>query len=86
VQVTPGLVFNGQFQNVGPQIAQSHVTTASTVTYTFTLNPGATIPTGTFTFAAQMQTNGGVTHNVHGDTFTLTYTAGGQTLNQSASY
>jgi uncharacterized repeat protein (TIGR03803 family) len=85
VQVTPGLVFSGQFQNVGPQITESHVTTSSAITYTFTLNAGSTIPPGTDTFAAQMGTKG-VMHDVHGDTFTLTYTSGGQTFNQSASY
>jgi uncharacterized repeat protein (TIGR03803 family) len=85
VQVTPGLVFSGQFQNVGPQITESHVTTAGTIAYTFTLKAGSTIPPNTDTFAAQMGTSG-VQHDVHGDTFTLTYTSGGQTFNQSGSY
>jgi hypothetical protein len=85
MQITPGLVFNGQFQNLGPQIAESHTTTSSTITFTFTLNPGTTIPTGTFTFAGQARSNG-VTHDVHGDTFALTYTSGGQSFSQFASY
>jgi uncharacterized repeat protein (TIGR03803 family) len=85
MQVTPGLAFRGQFQNAGPQITQSHVTTANTITYTFTLTPGTTLPTGTFTFAAQAGTSG-VTHNVHGDTFTVAYTSGGQMHTQSGSY
>jgi uncharacterized repeat protein (TIGR03803 family) len=84
-QVTPGLVFSGQFQDVGSQITERHVITSNTVAYVFVLNPGATIPAGTFRFAAQAQTSG-VTHDVHGDTFRLTYTSGGRILNQLASF
>jgi uncharacterized repeat protein (TIGR03803 family) len=85
MQITPGVTFSGQFQNVGSQFTQSHVTTTSAITYTFTLKAGSTVPAGTWTFAAQAGTSG-VAHNVHGDTFTVSYTAGAQGFAQSGSY
>jgi uncharacterized repeat protein (TIGR03803 family) len=85
VQITPGLTFSGMFQNVFGAITQTHVTGPTTITYTFVLQPGNTIPPGTFTFAAQMGTTG-VVHNVHGDTFTLNYTSGGQSFSQSGAF
>jgi uncharacterized repeat protein (TIGR03803 family) len=85
VQITPGLRFTGMYQTVFGQITQSHVTGPTTITYTFVLQPGNTIPPGTFTFAAQMGSNG-VTHDVHGDSFALTYTAGGQSFTQTGTF
>jgi len=85
VQITPGLTFSGMFQNIFGAITQTHVTGPTTITYTFVLQPGNTIPPGTWTFAAQMGTTG-IVHNVHGDTFTLSYTSGGQSFSQSGAF
>jgi uncharacterized repeat protein (TIGR03803 family) len=79
VQRTPGLVFSGMFQNISNQFTQTSVTGPATITYTFVLNPGATVPPGTWTFAAQMGSSG-VTHDPNGDAFSLTYISGGQTF------
>jgi uncharacterized repeat protein (TIGR03803 family) len=85
VRITPGLRFSGMYQTVFGQITQSSVTGPTTITYTFTLQPGNTIPPGTFTFAAQTAANG-VVHDVSGDTFTATYTSGGQTFTVNGSF
>src|SRR6185436_235381 len=44
------------YNTVGGQIQQSATSTATTITYQFTLGPGQTLGTGTWLFAAQ--TNG----------------------------
>ena len=65
--------------------SRQRITGPTTITYTFVLQPGNTVPPGTWTFAAQMGTTG-VVHNVHGDTFTLNYTSGGQSFTQSGAF
>jgi Cellulase (glycosyl hydrolase family 5) len=75
VQRTTGISFNGQYNTVGGSILQSNSSTASTVTYTFTLASGQRLGSGMFTFAAQ--TSGtGTTHPTAGDTFTVTSSSG----------
>jgi len=83
--ITPGLQFSGMFQNIFGQITQTHSTGPTTITYNWVLQAGSTIPPGTWTFAAQMSSNG-VVHNTHLDSFTLTYTAGGQTFTQTGGF
>jgi hypothetical protein len=85
IQKTTGLTFNGLYNTVGSQIQQSHATGASTFTYNFTLTPGQTVSAGNWTFAAQ--TNGtGTAHPTSGDTYTVTYTTGGQTYTQTGHF
>jgi endo-1,4-beta-xylanase len=75
VQRTAGVSFGGQYNTVGGQIQQHATSTASTVTYTFTLASGQTLSPGSYTFAAQ--TGGsGTAHPTSGDTFTVDYTVG----------
>jgi hypothetical protein len=75
VQRTTGISFSGLFNTVGGQILQSDSSTASAVTYTFTLASGQSLGAGQFTFAAQ--TSGtGTAHPTSGDTFTVTSSAG----------
>jgi hypothetical protein len=75
VQRTTGVGFSGLYNTVGGQILQSDSSTASAVTYTFTLASGQTLGSGSFTFAAQ--TSGtGTAHPTSGDTFTVTSSAG----------
>jgi len=86
IQRTTGISFSGQFNTVGGIITQSNSSTASAVTYTFTLNAGQTLTPGTsYTFAAQ--TSGtGTTHPTAGDTFTVTYATGGQNFTQTGHF
>ena len=78
VQRTTGVSASGQYNTVGGQIAQSNSSTASAITYVFTLNAGQTLTPATGrTFAVQMGGTGTV-HPSAGDTYTVNYTAGGQ--------
>ncbi len=78
VQRTTGVSASGQYNTVGGQISQGNSSTASAITYVFTLNPGQTLSPGTNrTFAVQMGGTGSV-HPTAGDTYTVTGTAGGQ--------
>jgi hypothetical protein len=71
------VVYNGQFNTVGSQITQSYTDTGSTLVFKFGLAAGQTVSTGaTFTFAAQIGGNG-TPHPYTGDTYSVTYTAGG---------
>jgi cellulose 1,4-beta-cellobiosidase len=86
VQNTGGITFNGQFNTVGASITQSHTSTATAITYQFNLTAGQTVAAGTgFLFDAQMGGTG-TAHPTTGDTFTVTYTTGGQTFTQSGHF
>jgi cellulase/cellobiase CelA1 len=85
VQNTGGMSFNGQYNTVGGQITQSHSSTATTITYQFNLTAGQTLSPGSYLFDAQMAATG-TAHPTAGDTFTVTYTTGGQTFTQSGHF
>jgi hypothetical protein len=86
VQRTPGVGYSGQYNTVGGQVTQSYVATSSTVTYTFTLNAGQTLPASTGrTFAVQTSGNGSL-HPTSGDTYTVAYTSGGQSFTTSGTF
>jgi hypothetical protein len=86
VQNTGGMAFNGQYNTVGGQITQSHSNTASVITYQFNLTPGQMLSPGSgYLFDAQMSANG-TAHPTSGDTFTVTYTTGGQMFTQSGHF
>ena len=86
VQRTTGVSASGQYNTVGGQIQQSNTSTPSTITYQFALAPGQTLGPGTNrTFAAQMSGTGTV-HPTSGDTYSVTYTSGGQTVTQSGTF
>jgi len=77
VQRTTGVSASGQYNTVGGQISQSSSSTASAITYVFTLNSGQTLTPATGrTFAVQMSGTGTV-HPSAGDTYTVSFTAGG---------
>ncbi len=86
VQRTTGISFGGEYNTVGGQITQGNSSTISAVTYTFTLNSGQTLgPSSNRTFAAQ--TSGtGTAHSTAGDTYTVTYTTGGQNFTQTGHF
>jgi endoglucanase len=86
VQRTTGISFSGQYNTVGGQITQSNSSTATAVTYQFNLAAGQTLSPGSgWTFAAQ-SSGTGTAHPVTGDTWTITYTTGGQSFTQSGVF
>jgi hypothetical protein len=86
VQRTPGVSYSGQYNTVGGQLTQTSTSTTATITYQFTLNAGQTLPASTGrTFAIQTSGNG-TAHPTSGDTYTVTYTSGGQTLTTSGHF
>ncbi|MEO1337766.1 MAG: hypothetical protein AAFV29_19140, partial [Myxococcota bacterium] len=86
VQKTSGVSFSGQYNTVGGTIEQTSATTASTITYSFTLSPGATLTAGTGRrFVAQVG-GGGTTHPTAGDTYTVTYTVGGVSYTRTGTF
>jgi hypothetical protein len=86
IQRTTGVSFSGQYNSAGGQIVQSSTSTATAITYQFTLAPGQTLGPGSgWTFAAQAS-GSGTFHPTAGDTYQVTYTTGGTTFTQSAHY
>ncbi|HXM57065.1 MAG TPA: endo-1,4-beta-xylanase [Candidatus Dormibacteraeota bacterium] len=86
VQRTNGVSFNGQYNTVGGQILQSNSSTASTVTYTFTLASGQTLTAGTGRIFAGQLSGTGTQHSTTADTFTVTATSGGTTSTLSGHF
>jgi chitin-binding protein len=86
VQRTTGVSHSGQYNTVGGQITQGNVSTASMVTYTWTLNAGQSLGASTSrTFAAQLGGTGTV-HPVTGDRWTVNYTTGGVARTQTGTF
>jgi hypothetical protein len=86
IQSTGGVAFSGQYSTVGGAITQSHTTTSTAVTYQFSLTAGQTLgPSTSRVFAAQTSGSGAV-HPTAGDTYTVTYTAGGQSFTRSGGF
>lgn len=86
MQATTGVAFSGQYNTAGGQITMSHSSTASAITYQYTLGAGQTLGAGTgWLFDAQAGGNGTV-HPVAGDTYTVTYTTGGNTFTQTGQF
>jgi endoglucanase len=84
VQRTPGITFNGLYNTVG-EVTQTSTgnTNAATITYTWTRT--TSLPAGTNRlFVAQ--TNGNQAHPSSGDTWTVSYTSGGQNFTQSGTF
>ena len=86
VQNTGGLAFNGQYNTVGGQITQSHSSTTSVITYQFGLSSGQTLGAGTGWLLDAQMSGTGTGHPTSGDTFTITYTTGGNTFTQSGHF
>jgi hypothetical protein len=86
IQRTTGVSFSGIYNTVGGQIAQSNSSTAAAITYQWTLGAGATVGAGTGRLFAAQAGGTGTPHPTSGDTWTLTYTTGGQTFTQSGMF
>ncbi len=86
VQRTTGVSHSGQYNTVGGQVTQANSSTASAVTYTWTLNAGQSLGASTSrTFAAQLGGTGTV-HPTTGDTWNVSYTTGGVARMQSGTF
>lgn len=78
------VTYNGAYDTVGGQIVESYTSGANFV-YSFKLTPGQVIYPGSYTFAAGMNGDG-VQRDLTADSWTATYTVGGQTYTQSGKF
>jgi mannan endo-1,4-beta-mannosidase len=86
IQRTPGVSYAGMWNTVGGQVQQSNTSTASTITYQFTLAAGQSLsPSTNRQFVAQASGTG-TPHPTSGDTYTVTYTTGGVQRTQSGPF
>src|SRR4051794_18007038 len=84
VQLTPGVTYSGQYNNYwGGMMSMSNRVAGNTLVYTYTLNPGQSVPVGANWLAAAQFGGNGTPHPTSGDTYTVTATSGGvaRTLN-----
>jgi endoglucanase len=86
VQRTTGVGASGQYNTVGGQIAGSNSSTASAITYQFTLAAGQTLGPATDRMVAVQMSGTGTAHPTAGDLYTVTYTTGGQTFTTSGHF
>jgi hypothetical protein len=86
IQRTAGVSHNGQYNTVGSQILQSNSSTATTITYQFSLAAGQTLGTSTNRLFAAQTSGAGTIHPMAGDTYTVTYTTGGVTYTQTGNF
>jgi hypothetical protein len=86
VQRTTGVSYAGMYNTVGGQVAQANSSTSSAITYTFTLAAGQTLSASNLrTFAVQASGNG-TAHPTAGDTWTVSYTSGGQSFTTNGTF
>jgi xyloglucan-specific exo-beta-1,4-glucanase len=86
VQRTTGVSFSGQYNTIGGSILQANTSTATAITYQFTLAAGQTLgPATNRIFAAQMGGTGTV-HPATGDTYVVTYSTGGTSFTQTGTF
>ncbi len=85
VQKTAGVSYNGMYTNFGGTTT-THTDNGSTVTYTYTLNSGQSLPAGSNYLAAAQFNGNGTTHSTTGDTWSITTTSGGTTSTASGHF
>jgi hypothetical protein len=86
VQRTTGISASGQYNTVGSTITQGNSSTATAITYQFSLAAGQTLgPSTNRAFAVQMSGTG-TAHPTSGDTYTVTYTTGGETFTVTGTF
>jgi len=86
VQRTPGVSYAGMYNTVGGQVAQANSSTTAAITYTFTLAAGQTLSASNLrTFAVQASGNG-TAHPTSGDTWSVSYTSGGQSFTSNGTF
>ena len=85
VQRTAGISHQGMYDNVGGFTATNNSSAnLPAITYTWTRTGGSLSAGSGRLFVAQ--TNGNQPHSSTGDTWTVTYTTGGQSFTQSGTY
>ena len=85
VETTGRVTFNGQYNTVG-SLVQTHSSTASAITYQYTLGAGQALSAGAgWIFAARSSASGAL-HPTSGDTYAVTYTAGGASFTVSGHF
>ena len=86
VQRTTGVSYSGMYNTVGGQITQANSSTASAITYTFTLAPGQTLPAATGRLFAMQMSGTGTPHPTAGDTWVVSYNTGSGTQTSSGTF
>jgi endo-1,4-beta-xylanase len=86
IQRTGNIAFSGQYNTVGGQITQSHTQTSTAVTYQFVLTAGQTLGAANGRIFAAQTSGTGTVHPTAGDTYTVTYTTGGQNFTKSGGF
>ena len=86
VQNTGGIGFSGMYNTLGGAITQSHSSTASAISYQFNLAPGQTLAAGSGRLFDAQMSGSGTAHPTTGDTFTVTFTTGGQSFTQTGHF
>jgi lysophospholipase L1-like esterase len=86
IQRTAGVSFSGQYNTLGGAILQANSSTASAITYTYTLASGQTLPTGTGRLFGAQASGSGTAHPTGGDTFSVTFSTGGGTTTQTGHF
>jgi hypothetical protein len=84
VQRTPGITFNGMYNTAEFTQSNTGNTNASTITYTWTR--AAALGAGSDRLFVGQTNGNGTVHPFSGDTWTVTYTTGGQTFTQSGTF
>jgi hypothetical protein len=86
VQRTTGVSYSGMYNTVGGQIGQTNSSTTAAITYTFTLASGQTLPAASGRLFAMQMSGTGTAHPTAGDTYTVSYTTGGQSFTTSGHF
>jgi len=86
VQRTTGISYSGMYNTVGGQIGQANSSTTAAITYTFTLAAGQTLSAATGRLFAMQMSGTGTSHPTSGDTWSVTYTAGGASTTTSGTF
>jgi hypothetical protein len=80
VQKTPGVTYSGQYNSYwGNMLSMGRTESSSAIVYTYTLNPGQTVPAGTNWLTGAQFGGNGTPHATSGDAYSVTATSGGTT-------
>ncbi len=85
VQKTAGVSYSGSYVTFGGATL-GHTDNGSTITYTFTLNSGQTLPSGQSLLDAAQFGGNGTVHPTSGDLWSITTTSNGVTSTQSGHF
>lgn len=87
MQKTGGATYSGQYNNYwGGVMSMNRSETAGSIVYTYTLNPGATVPAGSNWLVGSQFGGNGTRHDTSADTYTVTATSGGSITTVSGHF